>query len=302
MGDFYIANEYWFAVVQLVLAMLGMGATLTLKDFREVLVEPKAVSIGTLIQLALVPLLAYCVIHGLGIVGGMAVALALLSAIPGGTSSNMFTFFARGNTALSITITALTTLACMVTTPLILMLLAREAMPADFTMPTARIALEIGLCLMLPLFLGMLYLIAYPASADRFAKWCIRGSLLGILAIVIGAASAGRLDLQAFGLANTLLITGFIALLALIGWLVTRATGLAQRDGVAISMEMVVRNVNLGLLIKTSLFPAVAGASQPMADMVLFAILLYGTLQLMMGAALIFLAVSRRPQAASPGQ
>lgn len=288
MGEFYLAHEYWFAVVQLVLAMLGMGATLTLKDFREVLVEPKAVTLGTLIQIALVPLLAFCLIHGLGLVGGIAVALALLSAIPGGTSSNMFTFFARGNAALSITITALTTLACMVTTPLVLLLLAREAMPADFTMPTARIALEIGLCLMLPLFIGMLYLVAYPGGAARFAKWCIRGSLLGILAIVIGAASAGRLDLQAFGLTNTLLITGFILLLALAGWLVTRATGLPQRDGIAISMEVVVRNVNLGLLVKTSLFPAVAGASQPMADTVLFAILLYGTLQLLIGAALIY--------------
>lgn len=288
MGEFYITHEYWFAVIQLVLAMLGMGATLTLKDFREVLVEPRAVTIGLLLQIALVPLLAYCVIHGLGLVGGIAVALALLSAIPGGTASNMFTFFARGNTALSIFITALTTLACMVTTPLVLLLLAREAMPAEFTMPSARIALEIGLCLMLPLFIGMFYLVAYPGSAASFAKWCIRGSLLGILAIVMGAASAGRLDLQAFGLANTLLITGFILLLALLGRLLGRASGLSQRDGVAISMEMVVRNVNLGLLLKTSLFPAVAEDSQPLADTVLFALLLYGTLQLIIGAALIY--------------
>jgi BASS family bile acid:Na+ symporter len=288
LGEFYIANEYWFAVVQLVLAMLGMGATLTLRDFREVLVEPKAVSIGSIVQLAVVPIIAWCFIHWLGLLAGMAVAIALLASIPGGTSSNMFTFFARGNTALSITITALTTLACMVTTPIILSLLASDAMPADFQMPTARIALEIGLCLMLPLMLGMLYLTQWPGSAPVFAKWCIRGSLLGILAIVIGAGAAGRLDLEAFGLQNTGLICGFILLQAAVGWMVTRGAGLSRADGKAISMELVVRNVNLGLLIKSSLFPAIAGTAQPMADTVLFAILLYGTLQLLIGGGLIY--------------
>ena len=119
-AEFYVQYEYWFAAVQLVLAMLGMGATLTGRDFRDVVSEPRAVSLGTIIQIVIVPLSAYLFLRLLGIQDGVAVGLALIAAIPGGTVSNIFTFLARGNSALSISITALTTLACLVTTPLIL--------------------------------------------------------------------------------------------------------------------------------------------------------------------------------------
>lgn len=297
MASFYIANEYWFAVFQLVLAMLGMGATLTGKDFRDVMIETRAVSIGMAVQLLAVPLLAYAFIHALGLVPGMAISIALLAAIPGGTVSNVFTFFARGNTALSITITALTTVACLITTPLILELLIGNVMAAEFDMPVARIAQEIGLCLLLPLVVGMVILALFPAQAPGFSKWCIRGSLLGILAITLGALSAGRLDLDAFGLGNTLLVIAFMGLLALVAWLTGRGAGLQRADNTAIGMEVIVRNINLGILIKASLFPAATGTNQVEADLVLFTMLLYGGLQLAAGGGLIALArrVSRSP-------
>ncbi|WP_439107927.1 hypothetical protein [Congregibacter sp.] len=96
MGELYVEYEYWVAVFQLVMVMLGMGATLTLTHFRDVLASPRAFTIGTVIQLALVPLIAYLCIWALGAVGGVAAGVALIAAIPGGTTSNIFTFFARG--------------------------------------------------------------------------------------------------------------------------------------------------------------------------------------------------------------
>ncbi|MEP4335416.1 MAG: bile acid:sodium symporter, partial [Roseobacter sp.] len=158
MGGFYLANEYWFAVFQLVTAMLGMGATLTPGDFRAILREPKAVTSGTAIQLIMVPLVALAVISAFGIAGGVAVGIALIAAIPGGTTSNIFTFFARGNVPLSTTITAVTTLACLFTTPLILDFLITQYMPADFAMPRVQTMTEIALTLLLPLVIGMVYL------------------------------------------------------------------------------------------------------------------------------------------------
>ena len=70
MGDFYIQYEYWFATAQLALAMFGMGATLTTGDFADVLREPKAVTIGTVTQLVLVPMTVYAFIQLAGITGG----------------------------------------------------------------------------------------------------------------------------------------------------------------------------------------------------------------------------------------
>jgi len=287
MGELYIAYEYWFAAFQLVLAMLGMGATLTVKDFTDVLRTPKSVSIGTLIQILIVPLTALLFIQVAGVMGGVAVGIALVAAIPGGTTSNIFTFMARGNTPLSISITAITTLACLITTPLVLSFLITEYLPADFAMPTGQIIYEIALTLLLPLVIGMLVLRSFPQMAETFCKWCIRASLFGILLIVVGSSSAGRLDTQAFGGDNMLLIALFVLVLTLVGWLVPLVLRLKLADLTAIQMEVVVRNVNLGVLIKASMFPAVVGAGNSLGDMVLFSILLYGAVQMLLAALII---------------
>jgi len=287
MGTLYVQYEYWVAAFQLVTAMLGMGATLTLLDFREVLLRPKAVTSGSVIQLISVPIVAFFFIQGFGIAGGVAVGIALIAAVPGGTTSNIFTHFARGNTALSVTITALTTIACLVTTPVILGLLIAQYMPDTFVMPRGRIMMEISLTLLLPLAIGMVYLRLFPGSAALFSKWCIRLSLLGILLIVIGSAMSGRLDVDAFGIPNLMMIVGLIFTMALSTWLACRLLGMSSADTTAIDMEVVVRNVNLGFLLKASLFPAVVGTPDPIGDMVLFTLLAYGIMQMLIAAVII---------------
>ena len=162
-------------------------------------------------------------------------------------------------------------------------------MPADFTKPTKRIISEIGLTLLLPLALGMLYLYLYPRTAAFVSKWCIRGSLLGVAAIVIGSMSAGRLDAAAFGTANILLVLVFTLALWLMGWSAPRLLRLPHGDATAIETEVVVRNINLGVMIKASLFPAATGDGLQLGDTVLFTLLLYGGFQLFAGAALITL-------------
>lgn len=288
MGEIYIQYEYWVAAFQLAFAMLGMGATLTVGDFKDVLREPKAVTFGTLVQLALVPLVAYFFIQAAGVAGGIAVGIALIAAIPGGTTSNIFTYFAKGSVPLSISITGITTLACLITTPLILGLLIIEYLPADFSMPTAQIVSDIAWTLLLPLAVGMVLLAKLPNQAPSISKWSIRLSLLGILMIIVGSSSAGRLDIDAFGTHNMLLIFLFLAILWFASWAMTKLMRLSKPDCTAIEMEVVVRNVNLGVLIKASMFPVVAGGSNQIGDTVLFAILLYGGIQMLLAAVLIF--------------
>ncbi|MBX2848794.1 MAG: bile acid:sodium symporter [Acidiferrobacterales bacterium] len=286
MGALYLQYEYWLAAMQLTLAMLGMGATLTLKDFEQVVKYPQAVTIGTLIQLIFVPLVAFLFIKLLGIVGGFAIGIALLAAIPGGTTSNIFTYFAKGNIPLSISITGLTTLACLVTTPVILSLLISDYLPANFVMPTSRIISDIAFTLLLPLGVGMLLLVKLPKLAPIISKWSIRLSLLGILLIVIGSISAGRLDLEVFGARNAVLVCLFVGLLWSTAWLLAKICGQVKSNRIAIEMEVLVRNVNLGILIKASMFPVVAtnSAQGQIGDIVLFTILLYGALQMLIAA------------------
>ena len=290
MGELYLEYEYWFAAMQLAFAMLGMGATLTLNDFKQVIHSPAAISIGFIIQLLMVPFVAFIFISVFGAVGGFAVGLALLAAIPGGTTSNIFTFFAKGNIPLSISITGITTIACLVTTPLILSLLIVEYLPVDFTMPYSQIVSDILLTLLLPLALGMIFLVKFPNYAFTLSKWSIRLSLLGIFIIVIGSISAGRLDLEEFGMRNVALSCVFISVLWLSTYLLSKLFGLTESNRTAIEMEVVVRNVNLGILIKASMFPIASSSAQTNAigDIVLFTILLYGAVQMLIAAVLIF--------------
>ncbi|GAB3095637.1 bile acid:sodium symporter family protein [Aestuariicella hydrocarbonica] len=287
MFEWYVENEYWFAAVQLFLAMLGMGATLRLQDFTTVLKTPKAVTLGCLTQLVAVPLVTFGLIVSLGLTGGVLVGIALIAAIPGGSVSNIFTYLAKGSVPLSISVTAFTTVACLITTPLILGFLISAYMPPDFTMPARQIATEITLCLLIPLILGMLILQFLPGLSAWVSRWGIRGSLFAIMCIVVGSAGAGRLNVGAFGWSNVALIGLFFLLLAAIGALLPRLFRLVREDSTAIEMEVVVRNINLGLLIKVSLFPAVHGVDDPLGNFVLFSLLLYGALQTFLGLALV---------------
>ena len=287
MGELYIKYEYWVAAFQLVFAMLGMGATLTIKDFQDVLRIPRSVSIGVLIQLIIVPLTAFAFISATNLTTGVLVGIALIAAIPGGTTSNIFTYMAKGNIPLSISITGITTLACLVTTPLILTLLATNHLPESFTMPTQSIVTDILFTLLLPLGIGMALLNYVPKYAINISKWSIRLSLLGILAIVIGSSSAGRLNLDAFGTTNLLWVAGLITSLTIISWVSAKLFKLSRPDSTAIEMEVIVRNVNLAVLIKASLFPVVVGTTNTIGDMMLFTILLYGGLQMLISFVLI---------------
>lgn len=293
MSHIYLQYEYWFAAAQLAFAMFGMGATLTMKDFHEVVEEPKAVSIGLLVQILVVPLLAWLFIASADISTGVLIGIALIAAIPGGTTSNIFTYITGGNAPLSISITTLSTLACLLSTPFILNLLVAAYMPADFEMPTQQIAIEIAFYLLLPLLLGMLVYRFMPDSAALISRWAVRISLFVIALIVMGSISAGRLDFSAFTPVDLVVFAMFITLLALIGVSLAKFTSLPQADITAIEMEVIVRNINLGLLINASLFPAATTSNPTLGNLVLLTLLLYGGLQLALGAVLI---VMRRRQ------
>src|SRR4051812_7798575 len=97
-----------------------LGLTLTPDDFRRVLVEPKGIGIGLLNLLLLSPLLGFLVAGVSGLTATLAVGLVLLAASPGGTTANVLTHFARGDVALSVSMTGISSLACVITVPLFL--------------------------------------------------------------------------------------------------------------------------------------------------------------------------------------
>jgi bile acid transporter len=156
--------------------MLGMGSSLTLNDFKAVARSPRGVFIGFLSQFGLMPLLAYTLSILLGLHPAFAISLILIGSLPGGTTSNMFTYFARGSVALSISMTTASTVLALFMMPVLLKLYTsgfaseiNEAMlasgsEATFIIPTGSIVSSLILVL-IPVILGMILRAKSPGWA-----------------------------------------------------------------------------------------------------------------------------------------
>lgn len=282
----YADYEYYLAAAQLVLAMLGMGATLRGGDFWAVARTPHRVGLALAVQFGLTPLAAWLLCTWWRLPPGIAVGMVLVAAMPSGSISNIYTHLGRGNIALSITVTAVSTLLCLAATPLVMRWYSGSSLPAGFVMPAGHVVREIGLCLLLPLAAGMAVRRLSPHGSQRFSAWCLRGSLAALAAIVVGSLGSGRLHLAAYGWKTPTAIVLLAAGSQGLAWLAARGCRFDATDSFTLGIEVALRNTNLAVLLKAALFPAVSGRNDPLADGVLFAALFYG------GAALAVLAPS----------
>ena len=273
--------------------MFGMGALLAPRDFVAVVSSPRALIVGLTIQLALVPLVAFGIGVALAVPAGIAAGLVLVAAVPGGTMSNVVTHLGRGNIALSIGLTAVTTVGALATTPILLQVYVGDFLPAHFEMPVARVASEIGVTLLVPLAAGMLVGSRFANRREALSKWSIRGSLTVIGVIVVGAAGSDRIDVEAYGTAALVSVLALCVSAQALAWLCCRGAGLVARDRLAIVLEATIRNTNLAILLKASLFPAETGVVDPIGDGMFFAAALYGGIAMLIAAPPVVLARRR---------
>ncbi len=289
----YASYEYALASSQLFLAMLGMGALLSPSDFVLEIRKPRGLLVGLGCQWLMVPLVAFAVGAMLPVPVGIAVGLILVAAVPGGTLSNILTLFGRGNIALSISLTSITTVASLIVTPTVLQFLAAQHLPENFSMPTGRLAVDIFATLIMPLLLGMLVRqFAHTVAAANFSKWMIRLSLALIVVMVVGAGGSGRLDPAAYGLMGVLALVVFCFAVQGSALLLARLAGLRAFDTLAVVVEVGFRNMSLAVAVKAVVFPAQPGVLDPVGDAVLFTALLYGGVSLFM--SLVPVLIHRR--------
>lgn len=278
MGALFVEYEYAITFAQLVMAMFAMGATLHVRDFRAVVVLPRSFLTGLGAQMVLVPVLAYVLLRVVDLDPGVAIGLAILASVPGGTVSNIFTYAGKGDVALSIAITAVTSLACVVSVPFVLEWLVGSYVDPSFSLPRGRIALEIVVTLLVPLGIGMWVLRHWPEQAGRLSRLALIATTVLIAVIVVGSATAGRLDVEAMGFSNLAVVSVFVFLLGGVGIATTVATRRPWPAVTAITIEATVRNTNLGLLVRTSVFGAGAAGGDAVADLALFTLLAYATI------------------------
>jgi len=245
----------------LAVIMLGMGVTLSVDDFRAVLRTPRAVAAGFVAQYLIMPGLGWSLAHLLRLDAPLAVGLILVACCPGGTASNVVTYLARANVALSVLMTMCSTLAAVVMTPVLTKWLAGAYVPVEawgLFLSTLKIVLA-------PLLLGL--------ALHHLAPRCVQAALpvaplVSVLAITLICASiigssAGRLK-QAGGrplLAVFLLHAGGFGL----GYLFARLLRYGATNCRTISIEVGMQNSGLGAALAQKHFPHLPGAALPCA-------------------------------------
>jgi bile acid:Na+ symporter, BASS family len=271
--------ERLLSATMVTFSMLGMGATLTVRDFANTLTAWRGLAVGLIAQLVLVPVWAGLTMFvmsmfpagygGLTAAGaiGIATGIALIAAMPGGSLSNLLTFIGNGNVALSVSLTAITTLICLFATPIVLAALVNVRVPGNFEIDKLQIMMDIGLFLIAPLLAGMLFRrLTHSKQQVLFTKIMVRASLVLLAVIIIGSLGAGRLQFGPYGWLGPAIIIVFGLGALYLSRLCTFACGLIDRDSLAIVVEVIVKNGLLALLVVTSMFPAEILANRETED------------------------------------
>lgn len=287
MSDLFATYEYLLTSSLCVLALLGMGTSLTVAAFRDVAARPRTLLLIAFVQLVVGPLLAI----GLSRVSeqptGIALGMVLVTALPGGLFSNVFALLARAHLALSVSATAVCTLGSLVMTTLVLRVFGPSQLPAQIQMPVGSIVFEIVACLLLPLSAGMLLRRYLPRQAPLIGRLCVRAATAMLVVYVFAAFQSGRIDLSAFGWTTHLVIIVLAVLQVLACFVLAWPFRVTSLESFTCQLEVVVRNIHLGLLLKASLFPA--SESSDLSSQVMFVLLYYGGTSIVTGLVMVLI-------------
>lgn len=241
----------WVLPLALFSIMLGVGMTLKMDDFHRILKAPRAVIAGLLAQLLLLPCLGLMLVTLLQLPPLLAIGLMVLTFAPGGATSNMLTLLSRGDTALSVSLTAFSSLITPFSLPLLTVLALgywqHDAMLPAF--PLLESILKVLLVTLLPVLLGMLISARSPDFSQRVVKPVKLLALLFMVLVVGGIVAANWSRLPAL-----IMVVGpaavLLALLAMTsGYLLARAIRLPESQQVSLCIEVGIQNAGTALLV-----------------------------------------------------
>lgn len=250
----------WFSgpyiVWGLAIIMLGMGVTLSVRDFRAVFKMPKAVAVGLFGQFTFMPLLGWAAAHLLNLPDQFAAGLILVACCPGGTASNVVTFLAKGNVALSVLMTMCSTFAAIIMTPLLTKWLAGTFVPVD----AVGLLLSTVQVVLLPLVIGILLHHFTPKLVDYILPVAPLVSVITIALIcasIIGQSAKAILDSGLRLMAAVFLLhAGGFAL----GYALARSLGFDKAARRTVCIEVGMQNSGLGAVLAKQHFTILAAA------------------------------------------
>lgn len=239
--------------------MFGMGMTLNIEDFKIVLKRPMDILKGTLAQYTIMPLLALALSMMFGLEEALMVGVVLVGTCPGGTSSNVISYMAGGDVALSVAMTTVSTLLAPILTPAITYMLIRQSV----TFSPIGMFTSIVQVVILPITLGLLLKSIIKDKADVLEDYLPAVSSIAIACIVGGVIGGNRERI----LASLGLIVVVVVLHNILGYLIGlgigRLTGMDRRKSITIAVEVGMQNSGLATSLAASQFAAMPLAAVP---------------------------------------
>lgn len=241
-----------YIIWMLGIIMFGMGMTMTVDDFKGVLQSPKAVIIGVVAQFMVMPGLAYLLCHLFQLPSEIAIGVILVGCCPGGTASNVITYMAKGNTALSVACTSVSTLLAPVLTPAIFYLLASQWIEINALSMLGSI-LQVVL---FPIILGLIVRAVWKQKVDSYIQVMPLISVIAIVAIVAAIIGGSKAQILESGLLILAVVALHNGLGYLLGFWASRVFKLPYADSKAIAIEVGMQNSGLGVALAAVHFAA----------------------------------------------
>ncbi|MGP4039744.1 bile acid:sodium symporter family protein [Gracilibacillus sp. D59] len=234
--------------------MFGMGLTLSAKDFKEAFKRPKEVAIGVIGQFMIMPLLAFTLVTLLPVSKEVAVGVILVGCCPGGTSSNVMTYLSKGDTALSVSITAVSTILAPFLTPALIYLFASQWLEVS----AGTLFVSIVQIVLVPIVLGLIVKALLKDKVEAGVKAIPLVSVIGIVAIVAAVVSVNHEQIAETGLLIFLIVVLHNALGYLIGYWLGKVTKIGAKQQKAVSIEVGMQNSGLGATLAAAHFNPLA--------------------------------------------
>ena len=230
--------------------MLGLGLSLTIADFKRVVVYPKAVFIGLACQMLLLPVICFFLAKSFGLSPELAVGLMLLAASPGCPTANLYSHLAKGDVALNISLTAVNSLLSLFTLPLIVNFSIGFFMESDQVIPLQfKKVMEVFAIVLIPITIGMLIKSKYPKVSINLDKPVRIMSALFLVFIIAAAVYQERENFVSYFRQVGIVALIFNLIGMTIGYFIPRFFRLRKSQAISIAFEIGIHNGTLAIYV-----------------------------------------------------
>ena len=245
-----------FLPLALAFIMFALGLGLTGNDFLRVAKQPRDFFVGAFSQIILLPIIAFILVKIWQIAPELAIGVMIIAAAPGGVTSNLLTSFAKGDVALSVSLTAIISLLCVVTIPFIVLtsvgLLADSSITQDISL--IGIARDMFLIVTVPVVLGMLFRKFVSGIASKFEPIARKVSTSLFVLVLLGAIAAERENVVSYFAQAGLITLVLNVVMMVVAYFVAQSLASGTKQKKCITIECGLQNGTLAIFVATSIF------------------------------------------------